>query len=227
MTVGTFTKTLNTLTRLRLSAPALSTMHAFVPGLPLGPAVRSFGADGAISSRTPFTSGASFVLRSSAPRSQVPAAGISMTIGRMRRHRRWPNDLFWGPSPDRALSRLFEPWERLLTWPMDDAAAEETDSEYIFKMILPGVKRQEIKVDVQDNVLTVRVDRQEEIKEEKNQVEWVQKQMQNFVRSWRMPENADLKNIKAITKDGILTVTVPKLSTPEAEKVVIDVQGED
>lgn len=129
------------------------------------------------------------------------------------------------------MSKFFEPLNDLVSIMGDDSLLEMDDT-YQIKMIMPGISKEDIKVDVRGGVLSIRVEKKEEEEKKEgaeagvtDQVEWVRKQMQRVQKSWRMPDNADLSNIKAVTKDGVLTVTVPKTDKSEPSKV-IDVEGE-
>ena len=129
--------------------------------------------------------------------------------------------------PERVMSRFFEPFNDIVSFMGDDGLVEE-ENQYKVKMMMPGIAKEDIKVDVKNGILNIRVERkmeEENKNEETGQVEWVRKQMSKVNRSWRMPENADLDNISAVTKDGILCVTVPKTDKAEPGKT-IDVQGE-
>lgn len=106
---------------------------------------------------------------------------------------------------------------------------EEDDKEIRLKTVLPGVPREDIKIDVQGNVLTMKVarDKKESGKDEAQGIEWHRSQMQDVMKSWRLPSNTDLQKIKASTKHGILTINVPKIQLEkEKQKKQITVEGE-
>ena len=90
------------------------------------------------------------------------------------------------------------------------------------KADIPGVKKEDIKLDVDDFVLSVSVTQKEEKEEtkEKDGVQWHHTERSNsFVkRSVRLPETADMESISAEYKDGVLSVSVPKREVPEKVK---------
>ncbi|KAJ8443861.1 hypothetical protein Cgig2_032685 [Carnegiea gigantea] len=91
---------------------------------------------------------------------------------------------------------------------------KETREAHIFRADLPGVKKEEVKVEVEDGrVLQISGGRSRE-KEEKND-KWhrVERSSGKFLRRFRLPENAKLDEIKASMENGVLTVTVPKFQT--------------
>lgn len=95
---------------------------------------------------------------------------------------------------------------------------KETPEAHIFKADLPGVKKEEVKVEVEDgNVLRISGQRARE-KEEKNDT-WhrVERSSGQFMRQFRLPENAKVNEVKAAMENGVLTVTVPKMEAPKPE----------
>ncbi|CAF2119344.1 hypothetical protein IGI04_009215 [Brassica rapa subsp. trilocularis] len=96
----------------------------------------------------------------------------------------------------------------------------EHANAYVFVVDMPGIKGEEIKVQVEDeNVLVVSGERQRENKESEG-VKYVrmERRMGKFMRKFQLPENADLEKISAVCNDGVLKVTVQKLPPPEPKK---------
>lgn len=83
---------------------------------------------------------------------------------------------------------------------------------------LPGVKKEDIKIDIKDNMLTISGERHH--KEETNEGDYhrIETSFGKFERSFTLPKGADIENITASNKDGVLEVTIPKLKS-ETEKV--------
>ncbi|KAJ8443859.1 hypothetical protein Cgig2_032683 [Carnegiea gigantea] len=103
---------------------------------------------------------------------------------------------------------------------------KETPEAHIFRADLPGVKKEEVKVEVEDGrVLQISGERSRE-KEEKND-KWhrVERSSGKFLRRFRLPENAKLDEIKASMENGVLTVTVPKAEEKKPEIKSIDISG--
>ncbi|XP_022950131.1 18.1 kDa class I heat shock protein-like [Cucurbita pepo subsp. pepo] len=100
---------------------------------------------------------------------------------------------------------------------------KETPEAHIFKADLPGLKKEEVKVEVEDGgVLQISGERGVE-KEEKNE-KWhrVERGKGKFLRRFRLPQNAKVEEVKAAMENGVLTVTVPKV--PEKKPAVKSVE---
>ncbi|GJN05886.1 hypothetical protein PR202_ga23557 [Eleusine coracana subsp. coracana] len=103
---------------------------------------------------------------------------------------------------------------------------KETPEAHVFKADLPGVKKEEVKVEVEDdNVLVISGERSKE-KEDKND-KWhrVERSSGQFMRRFRLPENAKVDQVKAGLENGVLTVTVPKAEVKKPEVKAIDISG--
>jgi HSP20 family protein len=103
---------------------------------------------------------------------------------------------------------------------------KETPTAYNFVADLPGLKREEVKVQLEEgNVLAISGQRTREEKKETDTYHRMERSTGSFMRKFRLPNNADTKNIKASAENGVLTIVVPKSTPPEPEKPkVVDVQ---
>ena len=91
----------------------------------------------------------------------------------------------------------------------------EGEFAYHIDVDLPGVKKEDIKIDVKDNMLIVSGERdlKEEVKEE--DYYRVETSFGKFSRSFTLPDNIDKENIDASAENGVLEVVVPKLKSKE------------
>jgi HSP20 family protein len=99
----------------------------------------------------------------------------------------------------------------------------EDDKEYIIKAELPDVKKEDVKVTVENGVLTIAGERKFEKEEKKKKYHRVERAYGSFVRSFALPDLADADKVKAEFKDGMLTVHVPKSERAKAKQVDVKV----
>ncbi|XP_022731274.1 17.3 kDa class I heat shock protein [Durio zibethinus] len=103
---------------------------------------------------------------------------------------------------------------------------KETPEAHVFKADVPGLKKEEVKVEVEDDrVLQISGESNIE-KEDKNDT-WhrVERSSGKFMRRFRLPENAKPDQIKASMENGVLTVTVPKLEVKKPDVKAIEISG--
>ena len=96
----------------------------------------------------------------------------------------------------------------------------EGEFAYHLDVDLPGVKKEDIKVDVKEGRLTISGERnfKEEVKEEDYYK--VETSFGKFTRSFDLPENVDVENIEASCENGVLEVVIPKLEKVENVKSI-------
>ncbi|XP_062074058.1 17.3 kDa class I heat shock protein [Humulus lupulus] len=103
---------------------------------------------------------------------------------------------------------------------------KETPEAHVFKADVPGLKKEEVKVEVEEGrVLQISGERNVE-KEDKNDT-WhrVERSSGKFFRRFRLPENAKVDQVKACMENGVLTVTVPKEEVKKPDVKAIDISG--
>jgi HSP20 family protein len=95
----------------------------------------------------------------------------------------------------------------------------EGEFAYHVEVDLPGMKKEDIDIRVEDNKLVISGERKikEEIKEENYYK--IESAFGSFSRSFSLPEEVDIENIHAESKDGVLEVVIPKLEVQKVDKV--------
>jgi HSP20 family protein len=99
----------------------------------------------------------------------------------------------------------------------------EDDANYIVTAELPGTKREDVTVELEDDVLTVRGEKRNEREEKKEKRRFVERSYGTFSRSFTLPANADPERVSASFKDGVLTVSIGK--RPETKPRVVDIKA--
>jgi HSP20 family protein len=129
----------------------------------------------------------------------------------------------WNPVQDLVLSSVFgEPFTEGNWRPAVDIF-EAPNQDLIVKAEIPAMKREDIKVTVEQNVLTIEGERKFDETVTREQYHRVERGYGAFRRSFTLPATLDASKISASYTDGVLTVTVPQ--RPEAQARTIDVQG--
>ena len=103
---------------------------------------------------------------------------------------------------------------------------KETPEAHVFKADLPGLKKEEVKVEVEEGrVLQISGDRSVE-KEDKNE-KWhrVERGRGKFLRRFWLPQDAKVDEVKASMENGVLTVTIPKVSEPKPQVKSVEITG--
>ena len=100
----------------------------------------------------------------------------------------------------------------------------EREKEYLIKVDLPEVPKEEVKVLFDDGVLTVKGERKVEKEVKGEKVHRTERYFGMFERSFVLPEDVDPKLIRAESKDGVLMVHIPRVETPKARPLAITVQ---
>ena len=101
----------------------------------------------------------------------------------------------------------------------------ETEREIRVVTEMPGLKRENIDIDVENNVLTIRGEKPEE-RTEGEQGRWhlAERRYGTFTRSFVLPRDVDADNIQAGFQDGVLTIRIPK--SERARRRRIEVSGQ-
>lgn len=100
----------------------------------------------------------------------------------------------------------------------------EDDHEYLFKADLPEVKKEDLKVAVENGVLSVSGERKTEAEEKKKKYHRIERFFGTFERTFMMPDDADATKIMAEFKDGVLRVHLPKSPIAKPKPIAVKVQ---
>ncbi len=103
------------------------------------------------------------------------------------------------------------------------ANISETEAEYVIKAELPEVSKEDVKVTVDENVITISGERRKEAEHQDEKVHRVESFYGHFSRSFRLPEDADIGAIQAESRNGMLKVRVAKMPAPKPWTVEVQV----
>lgn len=102
----------------------------------------------------------------------------------------------------------------------------ETDQhEIVIKAEMPGLKKDDIDVSVENSTLTLRGKRERETEVKEEQYHRVERAYGMFSRSFSLPQTVDASKVHAEYKDGVLTLTLPKREEAKPRQVQVQIQG--
>jgi HSP20 family protein len=106
------------------------------------------------------------------------------------------------------------------TWapPVD---IHETDNSFVVFVELPGMKREDIALEVKDNTLSVRGERRQEKETSDEGVHRLERAHGTFYRAFSLPANVNTSEVKASYKDGVLEITLPKEERAKSRQIDI------
>jgi HSP20 family protein len=116
------------------------------------------------------------------------------------------------------LERMFE--SPLQAWAPALDVHEDKDA-FTIRAELPGLKREDIEVSIQDGALVISGERQEEKVAEGTEVHRQERYFGKFSRALTLPTAVSSDKVKAVYKDGILTVTLPKAEESKPKQITV------
>jgi len=143
---------------------------------------------------------------------------------------RWTSDAV---SVQRDINRLFDNFFRSGS-PVEETRATsyfapavdiaEQENEYIVKVELPGVAKDDVKISVESNILTIKGEKKQEKEEESKNFHRVERSYGSFQRSFTLPSTVKNDKIDAAFNSGILTITMPKSEEAKPRQIEVKVR---
>ena len=99
----------------------------------------------------------------------------------------------------------------------------ETDGEYQIKAEIPDVKKEDVKVTLEDGVLTIQGQRKQEKEDKDTKYHRVERAYGSFVRSFTLPDLIDEQRVKAEFKNGVLNLQLPKSEKAKPKAIEVTV----
>jgi len=100
----------------------------------------------------------------------------------------------------------------------------EADDAYYIEVDLPGVKKEDISIDVKDNILTISGERKIEDERKDEEFYRVESVYGKFERSFSLPEDVDVDKIEAKAENGVLIVKIPKAQSIDKAPKKIEIK---
>jgi HSP20 family protein len=139
----------------------------------------------------------------------------------------------WSPISElrREFDRLFDDWAPTTSQRGLQAAGEgsfmpacdveEADGHYLLALEMPGMKKEDIKIEALDNQLVVSGERRTETRQGKNGSLYSERRFGRFQRSFALPAGVDLDRVEANYQDGVLRLMVPKAESAKPRQIKI------
>ncbi|PMB55015.1 heat shock protein, Hsp20 family [Coxiella-like endosymbiont] len=129
------------------------------------------------------------------------------------------------------INRLFEPFGWSTENQLGDAFSREwspridikdMNDNYLIRADIPGVDPKAIEISIENNVLTIRGEKETETQEKKEDFLRVERTKGAFIRRFSLPESVNAERIKAKTKHGVLEILIPKMKRSGVQKIQIE-----
>lgn len=105
------------------------------------------------------------------------------------------------------------------------ADVAETNAEYWISAELPGVSLENVKLAIEDDVLTLTVDKQPGADGEARNYHHVERRYGTFSRTFRLPKTVDRDQVQATMKDGVLSIRLPKAEHARPRRIPVRVSA--
>lgn len=116
--------------------------------------------------------------------------------------------------------------ENLRTWfPLTDVS--ETPEHLTLRLEVPGLSREDVKISVENNTLTVRGEKKQETSSEDENFFRAERTYGAFERSFSLPTHVNSDDVKASLQDGILTIRFPRREEAKAREIAIEGNGKE
>lgn len=125
---------------------------------------------------------------------------------------------------DRFVDEALGAWgtgENLRQW-LPPTDVSETPDAVTLRLEVPGLTRDQIKIAVENNTLTVRGEKVQETSSENESFHRTERSFGAFERTFTLPAHVDADNVKATLQDGVLVITLPRREEAKAREITIE-----
>jgi HSP20 family protein len=100
----------------------------------------------------------------------------------------------------------------------------ETKNDYVFKLEIPGLSKEDINIECNGNTLSIKGEKKEETEVKKENYHRIESYCGTFARSFNLPKNVNPNKIDAAMKDGILELRIAKAEEKKTKAIPITVK---
>ena len=140
----------------------------------------------------------------------------------------FPSDIF---NMQREMNKMFDSFSRGVDEPtlpngnwMPAVDVAEEDNEYVVKIELPGVNKEDVKITLESNILTIRGEKKAEKETNEKNYHRMERSYGSFLRSFTLPTTVKNDKIDAEYRDGILSITLPKAEEAKPKHIEVKVK---
>ena len=140
--------------------------------------------------------------------------------------------------PFREMEGMLDPYSKSLDWPfrggrdLNTTGADwapraditETDTTFSITAEVPGIKREDVKINIDDHVLSISGEKDQKKEEKGETFHRIERFYGSFNRRFSLPDNVNEDKIEAVFKDGLLTLTIPKTEVKKPKAIEIKVK---
>ncbi len=137
----------------------------------------------------------------------------------------WP--AMWNMEDE--INRMFEQFGKPFSWAADQGRyapamdVRETEDAYVVEADVPGMNKDDVHIEVADNVLTIKGERKDEKEEKDKNFHRIERSFGSFARSVALPAGIDPGKVSAKFDNGVLTVTLPKPEDRKPRRIEVKV----
>jgi HSP20 family protein len=149
-------------------------------------------------------------------------------MGVLTRYRNRSNDWPTRWNLEDEFNRMFEQFAVPMGWGTEGRYSpamdvRETEEAYIVEADVPGMKKEEVQIEVADDVLTIKGERKEVKEDKEKNFHSIERRFGSFARSVALPAGFDASKVSAKFDNGVLTVTLPKPEERKPRRVEVKV----
>ena len=120
----------------------------------------------------------------------------------------------WGEEKEQSMATCWSPATDIY----------ETKDDYVFKVELPGISKEDVKVEVNGDNMEIKGERKEEKEIKREDYRRNERICGSFMRNFQLPKNADGQKMSASMKDGILELHIPKREESKTKAIPISIE---